>query len=599
MERISYTVLTFLLNALWQITAVYVVTALFARLARNAPAKYVHLLWVLALLLSLGLPLWSLASFGRGAVAGPTADMTEAAGEGATFVPDAWSKVTAARLPSFIISQNASVSYAPLLTVALTCCYLWLVLRRLWALRQGLRATKELQHTAFKRELSPLLTVTFERCRAAFKAKHVPVLCSPRAATPFTAGARRSVIVLPESLFEEGSPDVLNSVVGHEMAHVRRYDFLLNLVYTLLALPISFHPLTALIKRRINETRELACDEMVVSVGRLVTAAAYARSLVRLAGALAPAARPGYSLGVFDADILEERIMRLIHQAPRASARLGKMLTLVASLCLAATGLAASSFSLHAVSSDVSAERSIVGVWQGKFPDCADAGCPPALDLTVKADGSELSGLAIFYVVINGDDGPKVKDKVEASLLDARFDGTTLSFKVKTKSGGALSFEMKLVADNECELRNLSVDDSSVFRMLKKESVGAVSVPSAPEVQQGANHSAAHKEPIAGDWTMKFGDENAATVENVPGFTLTFKSEGGKLMGTAARGEGAERVEWPLIEPQFDGETLSFKVNNGDEILAGELKPVAGVFKGLWKSTETKQSGKLSLTRKD
>ena len=98
---------------------------------------------------------------------------------------------------------------------------------------------------------------------------------------------------------------------------------------------------------------------------------------------------------------------------------------------------------------------------------------------------------------------------------------------------------------------------------------------------------------------MRFGDENAATVGNVPGFTLTFKSKGGKLTGTATRGEGAERAEWPLIDPQFDGETLSFKVNNGDEMLAGELKPVAGVFKGLWKSTETKQSGKFSLTRKD
>lgn len=238
-------------------------------------------------------------------------------------------------------------------------------------------------------------------------------------------------------------------------------------------------------------------------------------------------------------------------------------------------------------------------MWQGKFPDCGDAGCPPALDLTVKADGSELSGLAIFYVVINGDDGPQVKDKVEASLLDARFDGSTLVFKIKTKSEEILSFEMKLVADNEGELRNLSVDASSVFRMLKKKESKAASVSSTPEVQQEANNSAAQHEPIAGDWTMRFGDENAATVGNVPGFTLTFKSKGGKLTGTATRGEGAERAEWPLIDPQFDGETLSFKVNNGDEMLAGELKPVAGVFKGLWKSTETKQSGKFSLTRKD
>ncbi|MDQ3257601.1 MAG: hypothetical protein M3R15_27570, partial [Acidobacteriota bacterium] len=89
-------------------------------------------------------------------------------------------------------------------------------------------------------------------------------------------------------------------------------------------------------------------------------------------------------------------------------------------------------------------------------------------------------------------------------------------------------------------------------------------------------------------------------VGNVPGFTLTFKSENGKLTGAATRGEGAEKVEWPLIEPKFDGETLSFKVNNGHEILEGELKPnTSGKFRGLWKSIETKQSGKLMLTKKD
>ena len=203
-------------------------------------------------------------------------------------------------------------------------------------------------------------------------------------------------------------------------------------------------------------------------------------------------------------------------------------------------------------------------------------------------------------LVINGDDGPQVKDKVETPLLDARFDGTTLSFKVKTKTEELLSFEMKLVADHEGELRNLSVDDSSVFRMLKKEGAGAVFVPSMPEAPKGTTNKASQKESIAGDWALRFGDENAAIDGNVPGFTLSFKSENGKLTGTATRGAGAEKVEWPLIEPKFDGATLTFKVNNGEEILEGELKPNAsGEFRGLWKSTETKQSGKLRLTKKD
>lgn len=607
MEKISYAVLTFLLNSLWQIALIYLTASLFARLMRSAPARHVHCLWVLALVMSLALPLWSLSGFGRDAStdAASSADTETMAGTTA-FIPGVWMKAaTAVQLP-LGADQNSAIPYAPGLSLALTICFGLLIFRRLWALRQGWRATVQMRREAFQREMSPLMCETIERCRAALGVQNFSVLCSTRATSPFTVGFRRPVIVLPESLFDETSGDVLSAAVGHEMAHLRRRDFPLNFVYILLSIPVSFHPLASLVKRRLGETRELACDEAVVESARIVNASSYARALVHIAGAVASPHRPGYALGVFDADILEERIMKLINPRHRASARLGQALVFAASLSLGVTSFAAAKFALHAVPSALTGvgaqdEKSIAGSWQGKFPDCAEAACPPALDLTVKADGDKLSGLAIFYMVINDGGGPKVKDKVEAPLLDARFDGSKLSFKTKTKRDELLSFEMKLVAENEGHLINLSVDDSLVFRMLKKEKAAAAAVlPTSDARQQPVVKTAEQKDSITGDWTLRFGDENAATVENTPGFTLTFKSEGGKLTGVATRGEGAEKVEWPLVEPKFDGETLTFKVNNGEEILEGELKPNAsGGHRGLWKSTETKQSGKLILTRKD
>ncbi len=58
-------------------------------------------------------------------------------------------------------------------------------------------------------------------------------------------------------------------------------------------------------------------------------------------------------------------------------------------------------------------------------------------------------------------------------------------------------------------------------------------------------------------------------------------------------------MEWPLIDPKFDGNTFSFKVSNGEEILAGELTLVGDKFEGRWNSSKSKQSGKLKLTRRD
>lgn len=599
MEKISYAVLTFLLNSLWQIALIYLTASLFARLMRSAPARHVHCLWVLALVMSLALPLWSLSGFGRDASAdaASSADTETMAGTTA-FIPGVWMKAaTAVQLP-LGADQNSAIPYAPGLSLALTICFGLLMFRRLWALRQGWRATVQMRREAFQREMSPLMCETIERCRAALGVQNFSVLCSTRATSPFTVGFRRPVIVLPETLFDETSGDVLGAALGHEMAHLRRRDFPLNFIYTLLSVPISFHPLASLIKRRIGETRELACDEVVVESARIVNASAYARALVHMAASASSLSRPGYALGAFDAGILEERIMKLINHHPRAGARLSRALVFAAALALGLTSFTAAEFALRVVPPGVNQDarprernftgiEAVTGEWVGFFPECADGrSCPPALELTVKEGGGTLSGRAVFYVAVDRGSGLEVKNKIESPLFDLQFDGTTLSFKTMTEKGELLSFTMKIIYDNEGELRNLSVESSSVTTMLKTKGAGALRISWA--------------ESVAGDWTLRFGDENTATVGNVPGFTLTFKSVDGELTGTATRGKGAERVEWPLIEPQFDGTTLTFKVNNGEEILEGELKPNAsGEYRGLWKSVDTKQSGELSLTKQD
>jgi len=270
MEKISYAVLTFLLNALWQIVLIYLIASFFARLMRSAPARYVHCLWVLALVVSLVIPLWSLSGFGGDASADAASSVnTEAIDGTPAFIPDVWMKATTGmQLPRLMGEQSNSIPYAPQLTLALMSCYGLLMFRRLCALRQGWKATVAMRRDAFRRDLSPLMRATIERCRAAFGVRNFTVLCSTQATSPFTVGFRRPIIVLPESLFDETSGDVRISALGHEIAHLQRRDFLLNFIYTLLCVPVSFHPLVSLIKRRISETRELACDEAVVHTAR-------------------------------------------------------------------------------------------------------------------------------------------------------------------------------------------------------------------------------------------------------------------------------------------------------------------------------------------
>jgi len=123
------------------------------------------------------------------------------------------------------------------------------------------------------------------------------------------------------------------------MAHVARRDFLTNFLCELIALPISFHPITYLLKREIDRTRELACDELVTQ--RVLAPKVYARSLLWAADVSRQYSSQAFMLSIFDGRILEERIVRLMRNNSRIGARFARtlMITAMSVLCLSALSL--------------------------------------------------------------------------------------------------------------------------------------------------------------------------------------------------------------------------------------------------------------------
>ena len=110
-------------------------------------------------------------------------------------------------------------------------------------------------------------------------------------------------------------------------------------------LPVSFHPAAWLIRRGIERTREMACDELVTH--RLIDAGVYARSIVSIAAGMTALPRPGYTLGVFDGDILEERIRRLVER-PAANLKRARLMLVTGLSALALCAVVASSLALTA-----------------------------------------------------------------------------------------------------------------------------------------------------------------------------------------------------------------------------------------------------------
>jgi beta-lactamase regulating signal transducer with metallopeptidase domain len=111
--------------------------------------------------------------------------------------------------------------------------------------------------------------------------RQVAVAVCERIATPVLVGIVRPLILLPPAALTGWSPDEIEMVLLHELAHVRRWDNLVNLVQRLVESLLFFHPAVWLLSRWVRREREACCDAVVV--GRTAQPHAYAELLVALA----------------------------------------------------------------------------------------------------------------------------------------------------------------------------------------------------------------------------------------------------------------------------------------------------------------------------
>ncbi|MEO8096897.1 MAG: M56 family metallopeptidase [Acidobacteriota bacterium] len=106
------------------------------------------------------------------------------------------------------------------------------------------------------------------------------VLLSAEISSPIAIGFLHPAVILPETLLSSLTPAELDHVLLHELAHIARYDDWTNLAARLAGTILGLHPVAAFAFARLENERELACDDWVVaSTG---DARPYAASLARL-----------------------------------------------------------------------------------------------------------------------------------------------------------------------------------------------------------------------------------------------------------------------------------------------------------------------------
>jgi bla regulator protein BlaR1 len=297
-----------LLHFLWQGTLIGLIAALMLRLMRKAHPTQRYLAGCFAQLACLAWPL-----------AGLTQDWQAPAGATSVATSLAPAVITNKLL---LISIDARL---PMLVGVWLACAAALTLRSALGLAWISRARRTgRQDSAWQQRLSQLAA------RLGI-ARHVDLRIVDTLASPITAGWLRPMVLVPASLVTGMPTALLDALLAHELAHVRRYDYLVNLVQNTIEILLFYHPVVWWLSRRIRHERELIADAM---------AAEATGEPQRLAKALSELeklqfASPRMALGAGDGDLLA-RIRNLLLPQPQVPA----WRAVLPALCLAAACMA-------------------------------------------------------------------------------------------------------------------------------------------------------------------------------------------------------------------------------------------------------------------
>jgi len=110
--------------------------------------------------------------------------------------------------------------------------------------------------------------------------KKVEYLTSIRIQSPMVIGWLKPVVLLPRQVFNSLSETEIYAVLAHELAHIRREDFIVNLIQTFLCNVFFFHPGVWWMSNRIDDEREHCCDDLAVAATGPATS--YAKTLINV-----------------------------------------------------------------------------------------------------------------------------------------------------------------------------------------------------------------------------------------------------------------------------------------------------------------------------
>lgn len=183
-----------------------------------------------------------------------------------------------------------------------------------------------------------------------------------RQISPAIWGFIRPVIIVPAGFFAHLAPEHVEAILLHELAHLKRRDYLVNLLQHMVEIVFFYHPCTWWVSSALRNERETCCDDIVVNTTG--DALSYARALLNLgsqmrAPALAmPVTGSTHKLYHRIKHILEDNSMNT-----KSTGRLFAVLAIITGLCLTA-GISGNL--INAETADTQKKATVVKIVEGE-----------------------------------------------------------------------------------------------------------------------------------------------------------------------------------------------------------------------------------------
>jgi len=158
--------------------------------------------------------------------------------------------------------------------------YLVVLIAPIWQFIRNYRYVQLIRKTGLKK-MDVAWRMYVKRTSVAMGiTRDVKIWLSEWVTSPVTIGYLKPMILIPVAAINNLTPHQLEAVILHELSHIHRYDYFLNLILSFIKTVLYFNPFVKLLIKSVEKEREHSCDEMVLQFQ--YKPGEYASALLRL-----------------------------------------------------------------------------------------------------------------------------------------------------------------------------------------------------------------------------------------------------------------------------------------------------------------------------